>query len=147
MSLLKKLEPFALVLLRWGLALVFMYHDYPKLFGGAARFIESFQNLGLPGYLVYVAGAIEFFGGVALALGLFTPVAGLLLLFDMGAAMWKYNLSEGIYAVREYELPLILGLASLVIAVTGGGPFSLDRLIFRREQEGVMPRAWRRRSY
>jgi uncharacterized membrane protein YphA (DoxX/SURF4 family) len=35
-----------------------------------------------------------------------------------------------IYAVREYELPLILGLASLVVAVTGGGPFSLDRLIF-----------------
>jgi putative oxidoreductase len=144
MTFLKKLEVFALLLLRWGLALVFIFHGYPKLFGGTARFIESFQGLGLPGYLVYVAGAIEFFGGVALALGLFTPVAGLFLVLDMGVAMWKYNLNEGIYAIREYELPLVLGLASLVMAARGGGPFSLDRLIFRRRRDRVMPRAWRR---
>lgn len=131
MSHLKKLEPLTLLLLRWGLALVFIYHGYPKLFGGTARFVESFQAIGLPPYFVYIAGAIEFFGGVALALGLFTPLAGLLLLLDMCAAMWKYNFNEGIYAVREYELPLILGLASFVMAAAGGGPFSLDRLIFR----------------
>jgi putative oxidoreductase len=147
MRFLKKLEPFALMLLRWGLALVFMYDGYPKLFGGTARFIEIFQRAGLPGYLVYVSGAIEFFGGASLALGLFVPVVGLLLLLDMGVSIWKFNLHEGIYAVREYELPLILGLASLLIAVTGGGPLSLDRLILRREREGVMPRAWRRQKF
>src|SRR5215471_13042088 len=129
MKLPEKLQPVALLLLRCGLALVFIYHGYPKLFGNTARFVEAFQAIGLPSYVVYVAGAIEFFGGVALALGVFTPVAGLLLLLDMGAAMWKYNFNEGIYAVREYELPLILGLASLVMVATGGGPFSLDRLI------------------
>ena len=85
----------------------------------------------MPSYIVYVTGVIELFGGVALALGILTPVAGLLLLLDMCAAMWKYNFNEGIYAVREYELPLVLGLASLVVAATGGGRFSLDRLIFR----------------
>jgi putative oxidoreductase len=132
MSFLKKVEPFALLLLRCGLALVFIYHGFPKLFGDKSRFVAAFESLGLPSYIVYVTGAIEFFGGVALALGLFTPVAGLLLLLDMGAAMWKYNFNEGIYAVREYELPLILGLASLAMAATGGGPFSLDRLLFRR---------------
>ncbi len=62
----------------------------------------------------------------------------------MGAAMWKYNLSEGIYGVREYELPLVLGLASLVMAAAGGGPFSLDRLIFRRKRDRLIPRYWRR---
>ena len=137
MSFLKKWQPFTLLLLRCALAMVFMYHGYPKLFGDTARFVESFQAIGLPAYFVYVAGAIEFFGGVALALGLFTPVAGLLLLLDMAAAMWKYNFNEGIYAVREYELPLILGLASLAVAATGGGPFSLDRLIFLRTDERV----------
>jgi len=132
MTFLKKLEPLTLLLLRCGLALVFIYHGYPKLFGDKARFIESFQALGLPSYVVYLTGAIEFFGGVALALGLLTPIAGLFLLLDMGAAMWKYNFNEGIYAVREYELPLILGLASLAIAAIGAGPFSLDRLLFRK---------------
>ena len=147
MSLLKKWEALTLLLLRCGLATVFIYHGYPKLFGSTGRFVEAFQTLGLPAYFVYIAGAIEFFGGVALALGLFTRVAGLLLLFDMAAAMWKYNLNEGIYAVREYELPLILGLASLAISATGGGQFTLDRLIFlrKRKVEGEIPSYWRRR--
>lgn len=145
MTLGKRLELLTLILLRWGLALVFVYHGYPKLFGDRARIIESFQAIGLPTYFVYVAGAIEFFGGVALALGFLTPLAGVLLFLDMGAAMWKYNLSEGIYAVREYELPLVLGLASLVMAATGGGPFSLDRLIFRRRRDDSIPSYWRRR--
>jgi uncharacterized membrane protein YphA (DoxX/SURF4 family) len=69
---------------------------------------------------------------VVLALGLFTPVVGLLLVLDMGAAMWKYNFNQGIYAVREYKLPLILGLASLVVVTAGGGPFSLDHLVSSR---------------
>ena len=133
MSFGKKLEPLTLLLLRWGLALVFIYHGYPKLFGGTARFIEAFQAIGLPPYLVYITGAIEFAGGVAVAVGFLTPVAGLLLFLDMGAAMWKYNFNQGFYAVREYELPLVLGLAALAVAATRGGPFTLDRLIFRSQ--------------
>ena len=135
MNFLKRWEQVALLLLRLGLATVFVYHGYPKLFGGTERFVESFQAIGLPAYVVYIAGVIELFGGVALALGLFTPIAGLLLVLDIAAAMWKYNLNEGISAVREYELPLILGLAALAIAATGGGPFSLDRLIFSKKRE------------
>jgi putative oxidoreductase len=135
MNFLKRWEPVALLLLRLGLATVFVYHGYPKLFGGTERFVESFQAIGLPAYVVYIAGVIELFGGIALALGLFTPIAGLLLVLDMAAAMWKYNLNEGISAVREYELPLILGLAALAIAATGGGPFSLDRLVFSKKEQ------------
>lgn len=132
MEFLKKWEPVTVLLLRLGLAVVFTYHGYPKLFGETARFVESFQAIGLPASFVYIAGIIEFFGGMALGFGLLTPVAGVLLLLDMCAAMWKYNFNEGIYAVREYELPLILGLASLVVAAAGGGPWSLDRVIFRK---------------
>ena len=129
MSFLKKLEPLVLLLLRCGLALVFMYHGYPKPFGEKERIIDAFQAIGLPAFVVYLTGAIEFFGGIALALGLLTPVAGLLLMLDMSAAMWKYNFNEGIYAVREYELPLTLGLA---LAVIGSGSLSLDRLLFQK---------------
>jgi putative oxidoreductase len=135
MNFLKRWEPVTLLLLRLGLATIFIYHGYPKLFGGTERFVESFQAIGLPAYVVYIAGVIELFGGIALALGLFTPIAGLLLVLDMAAAMWKYNLNEGISAVREYELPLILGLAALAIAATSGGPFSLDRLIFSKKEQ------------
>jgi len=132
MCFLKKWEPLTLLLLRCGLGVVFVYHGFPKLFGSTERFVESFQAVGLPSYFVYLAGVIEFFGGLAIATGLFTPVVGIILLLEMAVAMWKYNFNEGIYAVREYELPLILGLASLALAATGGGIFSLDHLIFRR---------------
>ena len=137
MSFLKKWEPITLLLLRCGLGLVFIYHGYPKLFGSTERFIESFQAIGLPAYFVYVAGAVEFFGGLAMALGLFTPVVGIILLLEMAVAMWKYNFNEGIYAVREYELPLILGLASFALAATGAGMFSVDHLIFQRTAKRV----------
>jgi|SRR5579859_183617 len=132
MSFLKKLEPLALLLLRCGVALVFIYHGYPKLFGEKERIIDAFQAIGLPAYVVYLTGGVEFFGGIALALGFLTPVAGLLLMLDMCAAMWKYNFNEGIYAVREYELPLTLGLACLALAVIGSGSISLDRLLFQK---------------
>jgi putative oxidoreductase len=133
MRFLQKLRPLALLLLRFGLALVFIYHGYPKLFGKTATFVAAFERIGLPWYFVFIAGAVEAVGGLMLALGLYTPVAGVLLLLDMGAAMWKYNFSEGIYAVREYELPLVLGLAALAVATTGAGPFSLDYLIRGRK--------------
>jgi putative oxidoreductase len=132
MSFLKKCQPLTLLLLRCGLGLVFIYHGYPKLFGNTDRFIESFQTLGLPGYFVYLAGVIEVFGGLAIIFGLFTSVVGIIFLLEMAVAMWKYNFNEGIYAVREYELPLILGLASLSLAATGAGSLSLDHLIFGR---------------
>jgi len=137
MNFLKKWEPITLLLLRCGLGLVFIYHGYPKLFGSTEKFIEAFQTLGLPAYFVYVAGVIECFGGLAMALGLLTPVVGVILLLEMAVAMWKYNFNEGIYAVREYELPLILGLASLALAATGAGMFSLDYFIFRRVEKSV----------
>jgi putative oxidoreductase len=130
MNFLKKVEPFAVLLLRCGLALVFMFHGYPKLFGDTEKYNEAFRAIGLPPFLSYVTGAIEFFGGAALALGLLTPIAGLLLVLDMCGAMWKYNLSEGVFAVTEYELPLVLGLACLAVAAMGGGRFSLDRFLF-----------------
>ena len=141
MSLFNKWGPLTLLLLRCGLGLVFIYHGFPKLFGSTERIVESFQAIGLPAYFVYVAGIIEVFGGLAMALGLFTPVVGIILLLEMGVAMWKYNFNEGIYAVREYELPLILGLASLALSATGPGMFSLDHLIFRKRDKHV-DRAW-----
>ena len=134
MRLFERLQPLALLLLRCGLALVFIYHGYPKLFGNTATFVTAFAGIGLPWYFVYIVGAVETFGGLMLAVGFGTRLAAPLLLIDMCAAMWKYNFNEGIYAVREYELPLTLGLAALLLATTGAGRLSLDHLIFGKKR-------------
>jgi putative oxidoreductase len=136
MHIFDKLKPLALLLLRWGLGLIFIYHGYPKLFGQTPRFIESFARLGLPPYTVYLVGIVEVFGGALLFVGLFTRAAGLFLMADMAAAIWKYNLKEGVEAVSDYELPLVLGLATFALVTVGAGAIALDHAIFRGKSKG-----------
>ncbi len=131
MIFLEKLKPLGLLLLRWGLGAIFIFHGYPKLFGDTRRAMDFFASVGLPGWLVYVAGVVEFFGGWLLVAGLFTRVAGLLLAGEMAMAIWKVHLSEGILAWDEYQFPLALAVGAFALATCGAGAISLDKLIFR----------------
>jgi putative oxidoreductase len=131
MQALEKLKPVALLLLRCGLAIVFIFHGFPKLFTHTHQYVEAFPKMGFPYYFAYVAGVIEFFGGCLLALGLFTRIAALALAGEMAVALWKVHLAKGIYAVDFYQLPLTLCLAAFALMAVGPGGFSLDRLIFK----------------
>ncbi len=133
MTFLDKLRPVALLLLRFGFGVVFIYHGYPKLFSRVDFFLQAFERLGLPPWLSYVAGVIELFGGALLLLGLFTRVAALLLAAQFVFAIWKVHLNEGLLAVPEYEFALLVVGAALTLASTGAGPLSLDYAIFRQK--------------
>jgi putative oxidoreductase len=87
--------------------------------------------MGFPGYFVYIAGTIEFFGGAMLILGLFTRIAGLLLAGEMTIAIWRVHLPQGpITMVKNYEFPLVLAAAAFTLATVGAGLISLDQAIF-----------------
>jgi putative oxidoreductase len=128
---LEKLKPLGLLLLRWGIGAIFIFHGYPKLFGDARRAMDFFASVGLPGWTVYVAGVVEFFGGWLLVAGLFTRVAGILLAGEMALAIWRVHLSEGYLAWNEYQFPLALAVGAFALATCGAGAISLDKLIFR----------------
>ncbi len=131
MQFLEKLKPVALLLLRLGLAAIFITHGYPKLFGHAQQWVGNFQHMGFPGYFAYISGALEFFGGLILILGLFTRIAGLLLAIEMLIAVWRVHLPQGtILDVHNYEFPLILALAAFTLATVGAGAISLDHVIY-----------------
>ena len=130
MKFLKSLEPLALLALRLALALIFVYHGYPKLAHANAQMREFFVSHGMPGYFLWVAGVLECFGALLLFLGIFTRAIGLLLTIEMSVAIWKVHSSNGIMMVRDYELPLVLAVASLVLATVGPGPLSVDHLLF-----------------
>jgi uncharacterized membrane protein YphA (DoxX/SURF4 family) len=130
---MEKLKPLGLLLLRWGLGVIFVVNGYGKLFGEAKRITDFFVSVGLPAYMVYVAGAVEFFGGWLLVAGLFTRVAGILLAGEMAVAIWKAHLGKGVLAVHEYAYPLALAVAAFALATSGAGPISLDKLIFREK--------------
>ena len=131
MGFLEKLNPLGLLLLRWGIGAIFIFAGYPKLFGDTKMFIEGFAKIGMPAYMVYVAGAVEFFGGWLLVVGLFTRVAGILLAGQMAVAIWKVHMGKGVLAMQEYQFPLALAVAAFALATCGAGAISLDKLIFR----------------
>lgn len=131
MYFMEKLKPLGLLLLRWGIGAIFIFHGYPKLFGDARRAMDFFASVGLPGWTVYVAGVVEFFGGWLLVAGLFTRIAGLLLAGEMAMAIWKVHLNEGVLAWDEYQFPLAMAVAAFALATCGAGAISLDKLIFR----------------
>jgi len=133
MQQLEKLQPLALLLLRCGLGIIFIFHGYPKLFVETERYLKAFSQLGFPAYFSYIAGVVEFFGGCLLITGLFTRVAGLLLAGQMAIAIWKVHLGKGIYAVNEYEFPLVLAVGAFTLVTTGAGVVSLDRAIFKQK--------------
>ncbi len=79
--------------------------------------------------LAFLAGSAEFFGGLALVLGLLTRPAGLVNAFTMLVAM-TVHLGSGFFAAKGgYEYALVLFAASLALAIQGGGRYALDNLV------------------
>jgi putative oxidoreductase len=129
---LNKLQPLSLLVLRIALAIIFMFHGYPKLAHSGAGMQTLFIEHGLPGYFVYVAGILESFGGGLLLLGLFTRGAALLLAIEMCVAIWKVHSGHSYFAVHEYEFPMALAVTCFALATIGSGMLSLDYLLLER---------------
>ncbi len=130
MKFLNTVQPLALLVLRIVLGIIFLYHGYPKLAHSHGNMQGLFIEHGMPGYFVYVAGIIETFGGGLFLLGLFTRPAALLVAIEMCVTIWKVHSVHGYFAVHEYEFPLVLAAACLVLATVGAGLISLDHPLF-----------------
>ena len=142
---LEKLKPRSLLLLRFALGAIFVYHGYPKLFTHTRESMQGFVHMGFPGYFAYISGVIEFFGGLMLAAGLFTRIAALLLAGEMVVALWHvHGLFIAPREVQNYEFPLILAAACFALATLGPGLVSFDHLIFR--EGGRSPKKAKRRD-
>lgn len=131
MQILDKLKPLGLLVLRLGVAAIFLSTGYDKLFGTPGKWLAWFPKQDFPSYFAYIAGSLELFGGVLLVLGLLTRVVGLLLAIQMAIAVWKVSLPhEGIYNVEGYGLPLMLAAACFALFTVGAGALSVDAATF-----------------
>lgn len=115
---------------RIGLGVVFIAHGWQKLntygLDGAAASFEA-MNIPLPTASAYFATFVELIGGGALVLGIFTPIAGLLLFLDMLGAAVFVHFENGVFAADNgYELVVALGVGSLLLATFGAGRISID---------------------
>ena len=119
----------ASLLLRLAVGVLFVVHGYPKLGAGRKGTGEWLKSMGLPAGFGPFAGVVEFFGGLALILGILTPIVAALSALWMVSTTWLAVFKMKKKFVGGYELDIILLLAFLALAAIGAGMFSVDYLI------------------
>ena len=83
--------------------------------------------------MAFLAGAAEFFGGLALILGLITRPAAAALAFAMLIAIFSVHFENGLFMSNNgYEFGLALLAASVSLLFSGAGKISLDRWLSRK---------------
>jgi putative oxidoreductase len=107
-----------------------LVHGWGKLMrGGPSAVVKGFSDQGLEPAIMWswAAFGIEFVGGIALILGLFTRFWAAVAAIEMAVIMCLYWNNGFAWLARGYEYVLLWGLVCFAIALRGGGPYSLDR--------------------
>lgn len=111
----------ALLILRIAVGIIFIMHGYGKLFGGAPG-MEAFTGMvakigfPMPVFFAYAAALSEFFGGIAILLGVFTNVATILVSIVMLVVL---------VALKKFQFPssdLEFSLLCMALAIHFAGP-------------------------
>jgi putative oxidoreductase len=131
-----------LLIVRLTVAFIFIYHGSRRLFGwfdgpgldSSADFFADTAHLRPGMFFAVLGGTIEFAGGIALAFGFFSRLAGLAIFGDMMMAIITVTHADGFNSTAGpgWELNLALGVLALVPAFFGSGRFSLDAVLERR---------------
>ena len=123
-----KNREWALTLLRIIAGFLFMPHGAQKLFGWFGGMGGTGASAAFPG-LMWVAGVLEFFGGLGIFLGVFTRPVALVLSGQMAVAYFMAHASRGFWPLlNRGELAVLYCFIFLLLAAAGGGPYALERL-------------------
>src|SRR5436190_18178056 len=123
-----------LAVLRIAVATIFIRHGAQKLFvfgfGGVAG---MFGHMGIPfpGRMGPLIGVLEFFGGIALVIGLLTRLVALGFVCDMLGAILLVLLKKGF---SGFELEFMLLGSSVALVLMGAGRYSVDSLLADRRE-------------
>jgi putative oxidoreductase len=118
----------AAAILRTGLGVMFIAHALLKIFVFTVPgTVEFFQSVGLPGAFAYVTIAAELVGGALLILGVYTRIVALTLLPVLLGALWVHSGNGWLFTSANggWEYPAFLALSAVVVAVLGGGRYTL----------------------
>ncbi|MEO2075991.1 MAG: DoxX family protein [Bacillus sp. (in: firmicutes)] len=127
-----------LLLIRLVIGVLFIGHGAQKLFGwfggyGLKGTGGWFESIGMkPGVtMALFAGLAELVGGLLFALGLLTPLAGIMIAATMLMAIVKVHAPNGLWSTANgYEYNLTLIAVAIGVALIGPGTYALDAFLF-----------------
>jgi putative oxidoreductase len=83
-----------------------------------------------------IGGLLEFFGGIAILLGIGTRPVAFILSGMMAVAYWQFHAPSGISPAQNQGMAaVVFCFLYLYMAAQGGGEWSLDALLRRRREQ------------
>jgi putative oxidoreductase len=133
-TFLSTYEPQLYAILRIVTGFLFLWHGSQKLFGfPSAGFVIPLNAQ------VLIGGTVEFFGGLLVMIGLWTPLAAFISSGEMAFAYWS---AHGLHAVlplmNKGEMAMLYCFLFLFIAARGSGVFSIDYLLGKRRSSNFL---------
>ena len=112
-------------LMRMVVGFLFLWHGAQKLFGYPMP-----MPPGAPDFITYLAGPIEFVGGILIMIGLVTHWAAFITSGQMAVAYWMAHGTKALLPLQNNgELAVLYCFVFLFIAARGGGIWSVDALL------------------
>ncbi|HEY0496335.1 MAG TPA: DoxX family protein [Kutzneria sp.] len=136
---LDRVADLALLLTRLALGVLFIDHALQKYqadggIAGFEGFLRSLGNIPAPGLTSHVVPVLELVGGIALAAGILTRVAALLLAAEMvvtGFVVKAFDLHQPLVSATTagVELDLLYLVLLVTVLLLGPGRASVDRAV------------------
>lgn len=106
-----------------GMKMFDWFGGVPTEFGGHPKFLSQ----------IWIGGALEFWGGAALLVGLVTRPVAFILSGEMAVAYFQFHQPKGFWPIQNHgESAVLLCFIFLFFAAYGAGNWSLDAIIRKK---------------
>lgn len=115
-------QEIGLFIIRVGIGAIFVAHGFPKLTGGMEKWIEigsAMKSLGItfaPAAWGFAAACSEFFGGIALIIGLYPQIASFFIGCVMAVALTMHIANGDSFMIYSHPLSILIVMVGLVAA-------------------------------
>ena len=133
---MERARQIAFFLLRVVAGLLFLQAGGMKLFDWFGGIPAEFGGHPAMMSQTWIAGVLEFYGGVAMLLGLLTRPIAFVLSGEMAVAYFQFHQPNGAWPAQNHgEAAVLLCFIFMFIATHGAGTWSVDAVVARKRRK------------